>query len=455
MIDLQSLILELIQEDLWLSGFVFLLFLRSCPRKAFFAAKLVGGLLVVIAFSAAQEVLERQLPRSVLVSLMSRWDLILSLIIIALYMMVMFQCNWNMMLFGSLAGLCAQEVMFGIWTIIKVLAPSLDTFWGEILICCVIGSAAAVALYYFLAVKITPRSLQMLQKRSLVPLLLLYLLSLILINYSTNVVIFLNVFFDPIRNALASVQDGAGRLGIENVRMSSIYSSLAGNAMVLFALRNMLRYSESDLERQLLEQIREQDRKQFTHFRNNVDYINTKSHDLKHYLDLLQRNEKIPQEELQRVSESILRLDSETDSGNETLDMILTDRRLVCAREGIELIFQTDGTRLEQLDTIDTFGIFCNVLDNAIGYVKELPPEDRSIRLGIRTIHNMVFIHQENPFVGELLMKDGLPVTTQSDETCHGFGLKSVQNTVKKRKGELIIRAENGRFELDICFPGE
>lgn len=453
MLDLHSLIRGLIQEDLWLAVFIFLLFIRSCPRKPLFTAKLIGGLLVVLAFSVLQRVMEQQFPQSALVSLAARWDLILSLVIIALYMKVMFQCNWNMMLFGSLAGLCAQEVMFGIWTIITLLLPSLNTFWGEILICCAIGGALAVALYFFLAVKITPRSLQMLQKRSLVPLLLLYLLSLLLISYSTDVVIFLNVYFDPIQSALAEFGDASGRLGVENVRMSSIYSSLAGNAMVLFALRNLLRYSESDLEREVLEQIREQDRKQFTHFRNNVDYINTKSHDLKHYLELLQRNEKIPQEELQQVSESILRLDSETDSGNETLDMILTDRRLVCASQGIELIFQTDGTSLEQLDMIDTFGIFCNVLDNAIGYVKNLPPEDRSIRLGIRTIHSMVFIHQENPLVGGLEMKDGLPVTTQSDETRHGFGLKSVQSTVKKRGGELVIRAESGRFELDICFP--
>ena len=433
--------------------FVFILFLRSCPRKPFFWVKLPGGMLVILAISGIQRVMEQMVPQSVFTVILTRWDLFLSLVIIALYMKLMFRCNWNMMLFGSLAGLCTQEIMFGIWAVITIFIPAIKTFWGELLICCGIGVMLLTALHYFLAAKITPRSLQMLQERSLVPLLLLYLFSLLLISYSTNVVIFLNVFFDPIRSALSQISVPGGRLSVERVRMSSIYSSLAGNATVLFALRNMLRYSESDLEREMMKQIREQDRKQYTRFRNNVDYINTKSHDLRHYLELLQRNEKIPQEELMQVSESLLHLDAETDSGNETLDLILTDRRLVCESLGIDLIFQTDGTKLEQLDVIDTYAVFCNVLDNAIGYVKELEPSQRSVRLGIRTIHSMVFIHQENPLIGKLTIKEGLPVTTQKNQNLHGFGLKSVQNTVEKRGGELVIRAENGRFELDICFP--
>lgn len=447
-----DIILEFINEKIWLAVFIFILFFRSCPRKKYFGVKIAGGLLGVLVFGLLPKFLAIQFPTSVALNFLLEPRLRSWPIILALYMGIMFRCNWNMKLLSAIAGLCAQETMFGLWALISVTIPAVDTNIGELLLGTVVGVCVAVGLYYFLAVKITPRNLQLLQQRSLVPLLALYILAALLVSYSTTVVLFLVLFFDVLRGALAETGLGSW---LEEARMASVFSNIAGNVVILLALRNMLRYSESDLERQVLEQIREQDRKQFTHFRNNVDYINAKSHDLKHYLDLIQSNKTIPQKELEEVSESILRLDSETDSGNETLDMILTDRRLVCAREGIELIFQTDGTKLEQLDMIDTFGVFCNILDNAIGYVKGLPPEDRSIRLGIRTIRGMVFIHQENPLNGTLDMKDGLPVTTQTDPTRHGFGLKSVQNTVKKRGGEFAIWAENGRFELDICFPQE
>lgn len=451
--DVYSVILELIQEDIWLVVFVFLLFLNSCPRKRFFAAKIVGGCLGVVLLFCLQKAVEQSFPTTGLLRFLSNWELILSLLMIALYMRFMFQCNWNMMLFGSLAGFCAQEIMFGVWAFLIAMVPAVDTVFIEFVVCCIIGICIAVAQHYFLAIKITPRSMQILQKRSLTPMLLLYLFSMLLVYFSTSVVIFLNVFFDPIRETLAAIGEPDGRLGVESVRMASIFANLAGNILVLFALRHMLRYSESDLERELLEQIREQDRKQYTHFRDNVDYINTKCHDLKHYLDLIQKDGRVSQEELREVSDSITRLDTETHSGNETIDLILTDRRRVCANQGIELLFQTDGTSLDQLDVIDTYTIFCNILDNAIEYVRELPPQERTIRLGIRTIRNMVFIHQENMLVEELTIENGLPVTTKYDSTLHGFGLKSVQNTVRKRAGDLVIRTEGNRFEIDIYFP--
>lgn len=447
-----DIILEFINEKIWLAVFVLVLYVRTCPKKERFALKAVLGGLGVLVFGLLPSILTEFFPFSEILQFWNSREQFIWPILMTMYLGTMYKSGWNMNVFAALTGLCTQEIMYGIWSYISIKIPAAATLVGELICCSVISVLLAVALYFFMAKKITPRSFLALQKRSLIPLILLYLVSVLILWHSTFVILFMMLSFDSLQETL---QQAGGFFGLEKVRMAVLYTSVLANVIILLALRHMLRYSESDLERELLEQIREQDRKQFTHFRNNVDYINTKTHDLRHYLSLLQRNEKLPERELRQVSESILHLDSETDSGNETLDMILIDRRLVCASEGIELIFQTDGTSLEQLDTIDIFGIFCNILDNAIGYVKNLPQEDRRIHLGIRTIHGMVFIHQENPLNETLEMKDGLPVTTQPDQTLHGLGLKSVQNTVKKRGGEFAIWAEGGRFELEICFPKE
>lgn len=448
-----SLLLELLQERIWLFSLVVLLFAYSCPKKRFFAAKLAGGAVGLALWFWLEHLLQQKQLLTGLLWVLSNGELILLLVFMALYARVLFECNWNMTLFGALAGFCAQEVIFGVWALLIALVPAANNPLIEFLVCSAVGTAMAVVQHYTLAVKITQRSMQMLQTRSLVPMLLLYLFSLLLVYFSTNVVIFLNVFFEPIRAALGEAAGLRYHMNVEYVRLASIFASLAGNALVLFALGNMLRYGESDLERELLEQIREQDRKQYTHFRDNVDYINTKCHDLKHYLDLIRQNQRVPGEELQQVSDSLAAMDSETNSGNETVDLILTDRRRMCAKLGIQLLFQTDRTPLEQLDVIDTYTIFCNVLDNAIEHVRELPPPERIIRLGIRSIRSMVFIHQENTLAKEPDMENGLPVTTKKDPTLHGFGLKSVQNTVHRRGGELVVRTQGNRFELDIYIP--
>ena len=442
-----DILLEFINEKIWLAILLLVLYVRACPRKKRFVLKAVLGAAGVVIFGLLPSILTGYFPSSGVLLFWNSREQFIWPVLMTMYLGTMYESGWNMNVFSALTGLCTQEIMYGIWSYVEIKIPSVATDFGELIFFTLIGAASAVILHFFMAVKITPRGFQALQKRSLVPLILLYIVAALMMWFSTFVILFMILGFDSLQIQTGSV------FNLEKVRMAALYSNVASNMIVLLALRNMLRYSESDLERELLEQIREQDRKQFTHFRNNVDYINTKTHDLRHYLSLLQKNEKIPEQELHRVSESILHLDAETDSGNETLDMILTDRKLVCAKEGIELVFQTDGTSLAQLDTIDTFGIFCNILDNAIGYVKGLPPEKRRIRLGIRTIHGMVFIHQENPLKESLKMKDGLPVTTQPDSALHGLGLKSVQNTVKKRGGELAVWADAGRFELEICFP--
>lgn len=445
-----EVILEFINEKLWLAVFIGVLFFRACPRKTRLAARLAGGIVGLLLLGFLPRIGYIFRPDSTLLSFWMSSELLLWPILLALYFGTMFFCNWNMMLLTALAGLCTQETMFGLWAFIQVAFPPVGTLLGELLICAGISVGFAVGLHYFLARKITSRTLQVLQERSLLPLLALYMLSALLVSQSSYIVLTLILFFDGIRDAFA--QAGL-TLDVERLRSGCIFVNVTGNLMVLLALRNMLSYSEADLEKKLLEQIREQDRKQYVRFRDNVDYINTKTHDLRHYLALLQRDEHLPERELRQVSQSVQRLESETDSGDETLDLILTDRRLACESRGIELIFQTDGTRLEHLDMIDIYTVFCNILDNAMEYVARLPKGKRQICLGIRTIHGMVFIHQENPLNEVLTIQDGLPVTTQSDAELHGFGLKSVQTTVRKRGGEFAIHTDDGRFELDICFP--
>lgn len=461
MFDLLTFFVEIL-DDLLLAVFVFSQIIFVCEKRKGFFVRLIVGLPIYSVIAGVTSLLfsfsalyDNSGWLAVVRHFLVEWEWLVVFITVILYMWACFRSNWNILLIASLAGLCTQQLMYAVWAFAIAVRPAWDTPVFKFVAFCLVGAAFAFLLYRYLTAKITQLNIKAIEKRSLTTLIPLYVLAAVLVYCSSTSVIFLNMLFEPLQEAVGEFGSISGRLSVSGARYASICTNAACNLMILFALRHTLHFTEKELEREVLEQIREQDRKQFTHFRNNVDYINTKSHDLKHYLDLIRMNKAVPREELDEVAESILRLESETDSGNETLDMILTDRRLVCAREGIELTFQTDGTRLEQLDTIDTFGIFCNVLDNAIGYVKELPPEDRSIRLGIRTIHSMVFIHQENPLVNRLEMRDGLPATTQSDETRHGFGLKSVQGVVKKRKGELMIRAENGRFELDICFPGE
>ncbi len=53
----------------------------------------------------------------------------------------------------------------------------------------------------------------------------------------------------------------------------------------------------------------------------------------------------------------------------------------------------------------------------------------------------------------ELEFEDNLPVTTKHDKAYHGYGLRSIKNSVKKYNGVFQVKIKDGCFCLKILFP--
>lgn len=66
---------------------------------------------------------------------------------------------------------------------------------------------------------------------------------------------------------------------------------------------------------------------------------------------------------------------------------------------------------------------------------------------------DMVLIHLENQCSRIPEFQDGLPVTDKADKAAHGFGVRSIRYLVEKYQGEVLMRAADGRFCLDILMP--
>ena len=50
-------------------------------------------------------------------------------------------------------------------------------------------------------------------------------------------------------------------------------------------------------------------------------------------------------------------------------------------------------------------------------------------------------------------MTNGWPVTTKADKDYHGFGLKSIQYSVEKYKGSVVVDTKDNWFDLKILLP--
>jgi sensor histidine kinase regulating citrate/malate metabolism len=106
------------------------------------------------------------------------------------------------------------------------------------------------------------------------------------------------------------------------------------------------------------------------------------------------------------------------------------------------------------MNTMDLSALFGNALDNAIESVSKIAdPEKRLIHLSVARQRQFLRIRIENCYEGELLYENGDFLTTKADKQHHGFGLKSMKETVAKYNGSVAVEAQDGWFELRILFP--
>lgn len=94
-----------------------------------------------------------------------------------------------------------------------------------------------------------------------------------------------------------------------------------------------------------------------------------------------------------------------------------------------------------------------NALDNAIESVEKISdPDKRLIHVSVNRQKGFLRIRVENCYEGDIRFVAGLP-STRKDARYHGYGMKSIRSVVEKYNGSMIVKAEDGWFELRLLFP--
>ena len=207
--------------------------------------------------------------------------------------------------------------------------------------------------------------------------------------------------------------------------------------------------SEKDTTERLLAE-RE---RQYQQSRESIEAINIKCHDLRHQIRALAGGGAVVDASaLADVAREVDVYDAAVHTGNEALDTILTEKSLVCQREGITLTCVADGAALDFMAPADIYALFGNALDNAIEAARRA--SRRSISLVVRRTMGVTSISVENYFnlATQPSFEDGLPQTTKADKANHGFGMRSMRAIAARYGGTLVARAEDGTFCLDIML---
>ncbi len=92
------------------------------------------------------------------------------------------------------------------------------------------------------------------------------------------------------------------------------------------------------------------------------------------------------------------------------------------------------------LSNDDCTSLFCNLLDNAFEATKNTPDSFIELNIGYNTTHSIIVITLINSCLNNPFDNNGqLKRTTKTDSRHHGYGIKSIQNTIDKYNGDYNI----------------
>lgn len=219
-----------------------------------------------------------------------------------------------------------------------------------------------------------------------------------------------------------------------------------------------LSYSKSlSTELDFVKKLLQQEKEHYKLFRDNIQIIDIKCHDMKHQIRQIGINKGLDSETVEEIEKSISIYDSDVKTDNEALDVIIAEKSLKCIKYNITFSCMADGKRLDFMKDSDVYSLFGNALDNAIEAVVKLKDKSqRVIGLKVCAVGDMTSINVKNFYDGKIeFNKEGIPDSTKLDKGFHGFGLKSIAMIVEKYGGSLSIVAHDDIFNLNILFPGQ
>ena len=136
----------------------------------------------------------------------------------------------------------------------------------------------------------------------------------------------------------------SGRQGLEIYYIRTLVD-LSG-FVALFAQQGQRLELQRAREVEAMSRLLRTQHSQYLDSKQNIDVVNRKYHDLKHYITAI-RTERDPEAKaayLNELEESITGYGHQVDTGNTVLDTILTAKSAVCSDRGITLTCVADGT---------------------------------------------------------------------------------------------------------------
>ena len=215
---------------------------------------------------------------------------------------------------------------------------------------------------------------------------------------------------------------------------------------LLYFQTELFKKSALQKEMDALNLLYERQRQQYQVARQNVQIINKRCHELRVQIAALHKLAPgaVPPQQLEEAEHAARLYDAGANTGNEVLDVVLTEKSLLCESRGIQLNAVANGSSLGFFEAGDLYALFANALDHAVESAVQTPrPECRVIDLLVCVRQGFVVVNIISPL---------RPPEKQANRSAQ-YELKVVKRIVQKYKGTLTLEEQGEFFAEKIIFP--
>ena len=160
------------------------------------------------------------------------------------------------------------------------------------------------------------------------------------------------------------------------------------------------------------------------------------AHDAKKHLAAIQALNEDPQisSYVTKLTEQLADYTRNCHSGNKLLDVMIHKYFVDCDMRGIQFDYDVRVCNLAQLDDIDLVAILGNLMDNAVSAAEQSAGKKIVLSTVHRNSYSVIVVSNSCDLPPK--QSGNRLLSTKSDSSLHGFGLKSVEKTIRKYQGD-------------------
>ncbi len=227
------------------------------------------------------------------------------------------------------------------------------------------------------------------------------------------------------------------------------------NVLIFYLYDRLQKNYETTYEKKILEQAVDAQHSQLELMKESQSKIRFLQHDFKNHLIAIENYAKRYDHAaiIKYIKDSFgfLSLEQQlVDTGNPEIDSILNYKLQEMQNRGIKFHYSVLIPQELRISGFDINIILGNLLNNAIEAMEKT--EKKEFSLHIYFDKNILFLHMENTYNGQIIETAEGFQTTKRNKKSHGIGLKSVSKILEKYDGDIMYSHNDKVFTTDVML---